>query len=202
MFPFTEHAAQGVPGIDLYSALARFEKGEAGHRRLSFVDSSGQRGVIAARAVIIATGGRPFLPSDEATPGVKKFAISSDDIFSLNRSPGKTLVVGAGYIALECAGFLSGLGYPVSVGIRSIALRNFDRQCVDKCMQSLALAGADLRYGTTIEAIRENNGSSGLTRTTIKGEPANLSGQSAVARRIAVLEVRTHLVDSSNKSQL
>lgn len=56
-------------GIDLYAALARFEPGAAGDRRLSFVDGLGRHGVVAAKNVIIATGGRPFLPSDEATPG-------------------------------------------------------------------------------------------------------------------------------------
>ena len=39
-------------------------------------------------------------------PGDKEFGITSDDIFSLPHAPGKTLLVGASYIALECAGFL------------------------------------------------------------------------------------------------
>lgn len=32
--------------------------------------------------------------------------LHSDDLFWLKKNPGKTLVIGAGYIALECAGFL------------------------------------------------------------------------------------------------
>ena len=32
-------------------------------------------------------------------------------------------------VALECAGFLTGLGYDVSVMVRSIILRNFDQVC-------------------------------------------------------------------------
>ena len=140
-----------------------------------------------------------YLPFDctAALPGVVKHAISSDDLFSLNHSPGKTLVVGAGYIALECAGFLSGLGYPVSVAIRSIALRAFDRQCADKCVQSLALAGADLRYDTTIEAIRENDGSDILSRSAIRGPAASDGGASAVARRVTMLEA--HLNSSATQ---
>jgi len=47
-------------------------------------------------------------------------------MFSLKKSPGKTLVVGASYIALECAGFLAGLGYDVTIMVRSILLRGFD----------------------------------------------------------------------------
>ena len=41
--------------------------------------------------------------------------------------PGKTLVVGASYVALECAGFLAGLGFDVTVMVRSIFLRGFDQ---------------------------------------------------------------------------
>jgi Pyridine nucleotide-disulphide oxidoreductase len=43
-------------------------------------------------------------------------------------STGKTLVIGASYIALECAGFLTELGYSTTVAVRSILLRGFDRQ--------------------------------------------------------------------------
>jgi len=63
-------------------------------------------------------------------PGAEH-AISSDDLFSLEESPGKTCVVGAGYVALECAGFLAGLQFDVTILVRSILLRGFDRDCVD-----------------------------------------------------------------------
>lgn len=72
---------------------------------------------------MIAVGGRPRFPDIE---GAKEYGISSDDLFSLNKNPGKTLVVGASYVALECAGFLTGLGYKTSVMVRSILLRGFD----------------------------------------------------------------------------
>lgn len=42
-------------------------------------------------------------------------------------APGKTLVVGASYVALECAGFLKGLGYDTTIMVRSILLRGFDQ---------------------------------------------------------------------------
>ncbi len=45
---------------------------------------------------------------------------------------GKTLVVGASYVALECAGFLAGLGYDTTVMVRSILLRGFDQQVAEK----------------------------------------------------------------------
>jgi len=59
-------------------------------------------------------------------PDCRKNVITSDDIFSLKGEPGKILVVGASYIALECAGFLHAYGYDVTVMVRSIFLRGFD----------------------------------------------------------------------------
>jgi thioredoxin reductase (NADPH) len=89
---------------------------------------------------VLAVGGRPRYPD---IPGAKEYAITSDDLFSLKKPPGKTyllhanllticrLVVGAGYVALECAGFLTGLGFDATVMARSLFLRYFDRQMTD-----------------------------------------------------------------------
>lgn len=38
------------------------------------------------------------------------------------------MIVGASYIALECAGFLNSFGYDTSVMVRSRVLRKFDEQ--------------------------------------------------------------------------
>ncbi|KAL5275888.1 TXNRD2 family protein [Megaselia abdita] len=81
--------------------------------------------ILTADKIVIAVGGRPNYPD---IPGAIEHGITSDDIFSLDRAPGKTLVVGAGYIGLECAGFLKGLGYDATVMVRSIVLRGFDQQ--------------------------------------------------------------------------
>ena len=79
---------------------------------------------VTAEKIIIAVGGRPSYPG---IPGDKEFGITSDDLFSLKQAPGKTLVVGASYVALECAGFLTALGYDTTVMVRSILLRGFDQ---------------------------------------------------------------------------
>lgn len=80
---------------------------------------------ITAKNILIATGGRPRYPD---IPGAKEYCLTSDDLFSLPYHPGKTLLVGASYIALECAGFLAGLGVDSTVMVRSILLRGFDQQ--------------------------------------------------------------------------
>uniref|UniRef100_A0A5G2R4I6 Thioredoxin reductase 3 n=1 Tax=Sus scrofa TaxID=9823 RepID=A0A5G2R4I6_PIG len=60
------------------------------------------------------------------------FSLCSDDLFSLPYCPGTTLVVGASYVALECAGFLAGLGLDVTVMVRSVLLRGFDQEMAER----------------------------------------------------------------------
>jgi len=84
---------------------------------------------VTADKIIIATGGRPSYPG---IPGDKEFGITSDDMFSLKKAPGKTLVVGASYVALECAGFLAAYGYDTTVMVRSIFLRGFDQDMANR----------------------------------------------------------------------
>jgi pyruvate/2-oxoglutarate dehydrogenase complex dihydrolipoamide dehydrogenase (E3) component len=76
---------------------------------------------ITAKYILLATGGRPRYPD---IPGAQEFGITSDDIFSLPHHPGKTLLVGASYIALECAGFLAGLGINSTVMVRILFQRS------------------------------------------------------------------------------
>jgi pyruvate/2-oxoglutarate dehydrogenase complex dihydrolipoamide dehydrogenase (E3) component len=72
---------------------------------------------VTAKHFIIAVGGRPKYPD---IPGAKEYCITSDDLFSLQHHPGKTLLVGASYIALECAGFLAGIGVDSTIMVRML----------------------------------------------------------------------------------
>jgi len=80
------------------------------------VGKKGKEQTITSKDFIVAVGGRPKYPD---FPGSKEFCITSDDLFSLSYNPGKTLCIGASYIALECAGFLSGLGIETEVMVRN-----------------------------------------------------------------------------------
>ncbi|GFS52899.1 thioredoxin reductase 1, cytoplasmic [Trichonephila inaurata madagascariensis] len=97
--------------------------------KIKAVDKKGKESLMSARHFIIATGERPRYPDIE---GAKEYGITSDDLFSLEHSPGKTLVVGASYVALECAGFLAGIGLDVTVMVRSILLRGFDQDMAER----------------------------------------------------------------------
>ncbi|XP_038010636.1 thioredoxin reductase 1, cytoplasmic isoform X2 [Motacilla alba alba] len=100
-----------------------------GPHTIKATNKKGVEKLYTAERFIIATGERPrYL----GIPGDKDYCISSDDLFSLPYCPGRTLVVGASYVALECAGFLAGLGLDVTVMVRSILLRGFDQDMANR----------------------------------------------------------------------
>jgi len=132
------------------------------------IKTTNKKGVektVTAAKFILATGGRPRYPD---IPGAE-FGISSDDIFSLPHSPGKTLLVGASYIALECAGFLAALGLDTSVMVRSIFLRGFDQQMAGKIAEYMEEHGVNMIrecVPTSIERLEE--GAPGKVKVTGK----------------------------------
>lgn len=112
--------------------------------------------VLNTKYVVIATGGRPNYPD---IPGAVEYGITSDDIFSLQSPPGKTVVVGAGYIGLECAGFLKGLGYDATILVRSIVLRGFDQQMAGMVTNAMIEKGVDFQFeAVPIKIEKEEDG--------------------------------------------
>jgi glutathione reductase (NADPH) len=85
------------------------------------VEIAGRR--ITTGAILVATGGRPVLPS---TPGIEH-AISSNEALSLPSLPKRVVIVGGGYIGCEFAGLFHAAGSEVTMLIRgSRLLRAFD----------------------------------------------------------------------------
>lgn len=119
--------------------------------------------VLSAKYVVIAVGGRPNYPD---IPGALEYGITSDDIFSLQREPGKTLVVGASYIALECAGFLNAFGYDTTVMVRSIFLRGFDQQIADLVAGSLSEKGVKFIQKTVPDSVEKTEDGKFLVKFT------------------------------------
>jgi thioredoxin reductase (NADPH) len=132
-------------GINYLNKLAKFKDPHT----VEVTDKKGTKEITAAR-IVIAVGGRPS-PLD--VPG-GELAITSDDLFSLKDAPGKTCIVGAGYVALECAGFIRGLRQSdVTVLVRSILLRGFDRDMVERVGESLTAHGVNLKQGVLPESV-------------------------------------------------
>lgn len=99
--------------------------------------------IIRAKNIVIATGTRPTYFSEKQCKG-SKLAITSDDIFWMKKKPGATLVVGGGYVAVEIAGFLSELGFKVSMMTRGDYLRGFDRDMVAFILDDLKHRGVNI----------------------------------------------------------
>ncbi|GAB1867660.1 Thioredoxin reductase 1, mitochondrial [Camponotus japonicus] len=125
--------------VDYFNALGHFMDAHT----VVGVTKKGEEKVFTAKNILIAVGGRPRYPD---IPGALEYGISSDDIFSLERAPGKTLVIGAGYIGLECAGFLNGLGYDTTIMVRSIVLRGFDQQMANLVAEEMEQRGVHFIY--------------------------------------------------------
>jgi len=102
---------------------------------LQLTNKNGEESFLTSKNFLIATGERPKYPD---ISGAKEYCITSDDLFSLPYCPGKTLIVGASYVALECAGFLREIGLDVTVMVRSILLRGFDQEMAEKVGEYMA----------------------------------------------------------------
>ena len=81
---------------------------ETNHKVKLYNAKKKSESLFTAKYILIAVGGRPTLRDN--IKNHEKLCITSDDLFWLKQSPGKTLVVDASYVALECGGFLKGLG--------------------------------------------------------------------------------------------
>ncbi len=102
---------------------------------------------ITARVILVATGGRPFVPAFEGCD----LAITSNEIFHLERLPGRVLVVGGGYIASEFACILHGLGCEVVQSYRGSAiLRGFDDEARAHVAGAMAARGIVIRTGDVV----------------------------------------------------
>jgi glutathione reductase (NADPH) len=142
----------GVETIAGHAALADAHTIAVGDRRIS------------AEHILVASGGYPWLP-----PEGEGVAITSDDAFHLDELPGRMLVVGGGYIAVELAHIFAGFGVEVSlVHRRSLVLRGFDEDVRAVVTANLTRAGIATYLETVVESM--SRGESGITAQLATGE--------------------------------
>ncbi len=122
-----------------------------GHARFAGPHSVEVNGeVVTAARVVIAVGGAPVRPE---IPGADT-ALISDDLFTLPALPGRVAVLGAGYIALEFAMLLRGLGAEVDLVYRGdLPLRGFDEDIRQAMVEALDAAGIRRHGGQAPRAI-------------------------------------------------
>lgn len=109
---------------------------------------------VTADKILVATGGWPNLPDE---PGVKEHAITSNEIFHLDKMPKRVVIAGGGYIAVEFASILNGLGAEVCLLYRGeLFLRGFDYDVRSTVAEEMAKHGVDLRFHTIISRVSKS----------------------------------------------
>ncbi|MBS3954447.1 MAG: glutathione-disulfide reductase [Methylomicrobium sp.] len=116
--------------------------------------------------ILIATGGRPFVPD---IPGKENVA-TSNEMFALATLPKRILIVGGGYIAVEFAGIMHGLGVKTTLCYRGDKLlRGFDDDVRTFCVEEMRKKGIEILFNTEIKSVEIKD--SGFTVQTGEAVP-------------------------------
>ena len=106
----------------------------------------------SAERILVATGGWPFVPE---FPG-SEYAITSNEVFSLEVFPKRVLVVGGGYIAVEFAGIFAGLGAETHLSYRrDLFLRGFDNDVRRFVRDEMQKKAVQLHFQHQVESIEK-----------------------------------------------
>ncbi len=105
--------------------------------------------------IVVAPGGYPIVPDIQGA----EFGITSDGFFELTEQPKRVAVVGAGYIAVELAGLLNGLGSDVSMLLRrGHFLSGFDVMLRDTLMEGMVEDGVNIMSKINVQKIVKEAG--------------------------------------------
>lgn len=100
-----------------------------------------------AKHILIATGGWPTVPEFRGS----ELAITSNEMFHLDKLPKSILIVGGGYIASEFAGIMNGLGVKTTQFYRGTQiLRGFDEEARNVVAEGMVANGVDLQLETNV----------------------------------------------------
>ena len=141
---------EGIYGGNLHNAGVMVIRDRAVVTGPHEVRLIGEGRTISAERILIATGAHAVKPE---LPGIEH-AVTSNEMFDLPSLPASAVVLGGGYIALEFASILNGLGVETTVLYRGEqVLRGFDRELRDKLADALVKRGVHLRTGVQVTGI-------------------------------------------------
>lgn len=145
----------------IYARNLRNSGAEIIDERVEFVDphtlkltKSGR--TVTAEKILIATGGSPIMPKD--VEGID-LAVSSNEMFHLDEIPEHIVIIGGGYIAVEFAGIMRGLGSRVCLVYRGeTVLRGFDDDVRTHVHEELKRKGVKVITNASPRAIAKDDG--------------------------------------------
>jgi len=116
-----------------------------------------------SKYILVAVGGVPWKRSFSGS----EHSINSNQFFELKERPDRVLIEGGGFIAVEFACLLQGLGSEVHIVIRrDEVLRGFDNECRTFLQDQMKEAGINFHLNTTIEEVKKD--SSGVLDCRLK----------------------------------
>jgi glutathione reductase (NADPH) len=131
-------------GVDLIKGFGRFVDAHT-------VEVADRQ--VTAEKILIAVGGAPVKPQNIS--GIEH-TIASPDMFHLSEFPQRFAVLGGGYIGVEFAGIMNGLGAEVTQIIRrDLILRGFDRDMRHHIQTGMIEHGIKFLTNTEIETIEK-----------------------------------------------
>lgn len=132
----------GVEIFDHYASLAASDRVRLDDREL------------AARRILIATGGEPVIPNIEGGKRGDARLLTSDDIFELKTLPERLAIIGGGYIALEFASILNAMGVRIELLYRGdLILRGHDEAMRRALAQDMKRQGVEIHHNALLRRI-------------------------------------------------
>ncbi|MEP0546360.1 MAG: mercury(II) reductase [Rhodothermales bacterium] len=123
---------------------------------LHTVEVNGGARTLRARAVLVATGARTFVPD---VPGLADASfLTNETLWDLEAAPDRLVVLGGGYVAVEVAQAFARLGVPVTLLQRSgRILPREDTALSDALTDHLEADGVDVRTGVALRSVRRED---------------------------------------------
>ena len=110
---------------------------------------------VTSEKILVATGSWPYVPEFRG----REFIISSNEMFYLDSLPKRISIVGGGYIAVEFAGIMNGLGVDTTLIYRGpILLRGFDQGIREFVKNELEKKGIRLLFNCGVQSIEKRSG--------------------------------------------
>ena len=166
---------------------------------------------VTAGKILIATGGRTSAP--KSIEGVEH-AITSNEMFHLEKLPEHIVIIGGGYIAVEFAGIMNSLGVKVCLAIRKeTVLRGFDEDVRTHVHEELKRKGVKVitnasptkieKFGDKFTVHFSNNETaSGDTVLLAVGREPNTAGLGLQKAGVKINETGAVIVDSYSRTNV